>query len=301
MAAAEAAGFQPTGEFVQLNSYENRVFDVAMEDGQRLIAKFYRPGRWSKETILEEHSFLADLNAEDIPAVAPIVQKNGSTLSLQENLWTAFFPKVRGRLPDELLSNDLVKVGRLLARVHTVGARKRALHRPTLDSSFPGGWPTLDRLEKWVAPEVADRYFPAAEQILDAMEDTFDFSQFQRIHGDCHRGNLLNDGQQFFLVDFDDFVNGPAIQDFWMLLSGDAESLQEEQDLILQGYEELREFPHDQWEWIPLLRGLRIIMYSGWIAQRWEDPNFPRLFPEFGSYSYWAKEVEALERIAWTI
>jgi Ser/Thr protein kinase RdoA (MazF antagonist) len=220
---------------------------------------------------------------------------------LQENLWTAFFPKVRGRLPDELLQDDLVKVGRLLARVHTVGARKRALHRPTLDSSFPGGWPTLERLHSWVAPEVADRYFPAAEKILDAMEDVFDFSQFQRIHGDCHRGNLLNDGQQFFLVDFDDFVNGPAIQDFWMLLSGDEESLQQEQDLILRGYEELRQFPHDQWEWIPILRGLRIIMYSGWIAQRWEDPNFPRLFPEFNSYSYWAKEVEALERIAWKI
>ncbi|MBX2988291.1 MAG: serine/threonine protein kinase [Bdellovibrionaceae bacterium] len=301
MMAAENAGFEPTGEFLQLNSYENRVFDLSLEDRSHLIAKFYRPGRWSRDTILEEHEFLLDLQAEDITAVAPVRQKDGSTVSLQEGLWTAFFPKVRGRLPDELLDADLVKVGRLLARVHMVGARKPAPHRPTLDTAYHGGWPALTRLEDWIAPEVRTRYIDAAERILEAIEDTFDPAQFQRIHGDLHRGNLLNDGQKFFLVDFDDFVNGPVVQDFWMLLSGDEDRLEDEQNLLLEGYEELLDFPHEQWEWIPLLRGLRILMYSGWIAHRWQDPSFPRLFPDFGSYAYWAKEVEALEKISWDL
>lgn len=301
MSAAEDAGFEPTGEFTQLNSYENRVFDVSLEDRSHVIAKFYRPGRWSRETILEEHEFLLDLQAEGIHAVAPLPQKNGVTLSSQGGLWTAFFPKVRGRLPDELLDADLVKVGRLLARVHNVGARRTARHRPVFDTSYHGGWPTLDRLEDWIAPEVKSRYVDAAEHILEVIDETFDPSRFSRIHGDCHRGNLLNNGQEFFLIDFDDFVIGPAVQDFWMLLSGDTETLAREQDLLLEGYSELREFPEEQWDWIPLLRGLRILMYSGWIAQRWEDPSFPRLFPDFETYSYWAKETEALEKIAWSI
>lgn len=301
MTAAENAGFVPTGEFAQLNSYENRVFDLALEDGARVIAKFYRPGRWSRETILEEHEFLADLASEDIPAIAALPQKNGLTLSQNEGLWTAFFPKVRGRLPDELLPADLVRVGRLLARVHEIGSRKTAPHRGTLGTSYYGGWTTLNLLENWVAPEVAARYFDAAEHVLERIDDTFDLSSIHRIHGDCHRGNLLSNGQSFFLVDFDDFVNGPPVHDFWMLLSGDAESFDRERDALMEGYEELRSFPHEQWSWIPLLRGLRILMYSGWIASRWEDPSFPRLFPEFGSYSYWAKETEALERLAWTL
>lgn len=301
MNAAERAGFQVTGEFAQLNSYENRVFDLALEDGSKVIVKFYRPGRWSRETILEEHEFLLDLEAEEIPTVAPLRQADGSTLSLQDGLWTAFFPKVRGRLPDELMPADLVRVGRLLARVHAVGARKPARYRPSLDTSHYGGWGTLQTLESWVSPEVRTRYMEAAEHLLGAIDDTFEPSLFQRIHGDCHRGNLLSNGENYFLVDFDDSVSGPPIQDFWMLLSGDKESFEAERDALMTGYEETRTFEWDQWDWIPLLRALRIIGYSGWIAARWEDPSFPRLFPEFGSYPYWAKETEALEKLAWEI
>lgn len=300
MEATEAAGFEPTGEFSQLNSYENRVFDVKLEDGRRVIAKFYRPGRWSRDSLLEEHEFLQDLQAEGIPAVAPLLLSGGSSLILHEGLWTAFFPKVLGRLPDEFVGDDLQKVGRLLAKVHNVGVRKKARHRPVMDSSYHGGWPTLERLEEWVAPEVADRYFAAAEIILQEIDEVIDPRQFHRIHGDCHRGNLLHNGQEFFLIDFDDFVTGPVIQDFWMLMTGD-EAFTDEQSLILKGYEELREFPHHQWAWIPLLRGLRILMYSGWIAARWTDPSFPRLFPTFRDYTYWAKETEALERISWSL
>lgn len=301
MSAAEAAGYQPTGEFQQLNSYENRVFDLSLETGDNVIAKFYRPGRWSREAIQEEHDFLLALKAEDIHAVAPLVQADGSTVSLQDGLLTAFFPKVRGRLPDEFLNDDLARVGRLIARVHMIGARREAEHRPTLDAHHYGGWATLDFMEPVIVPEIRQRYFEAAENIIAAAEDVLDPSEYQRIHGDCHRGNLLSTGKEFFLVDFDDFLNGPVVHDFWMLLSGDDDRFEDEQNEILEGYEELMEFPHHQWEWIPILRGLRIIRYSGWIAERWKDPSFPRLFPDYGTYPYWAREVEALEKIAWQL
>lgn len=305
--AAEDAGYLPTGEFTQLNSYENRVFDLKLEEApetsevRNVIAKFYRPQRWSKEALLEEHEFLASLKNEGIPAVAPLIQPNGSTLLEIDGMYATFFPKVLGRMPQEFLPGELLKVGRLMAQVHNIGARKKAPHRPTLDASCPGGWPALEMLQQWITPEVRHRYNQAAEKILFAIEDLFDPRDFIRIHGDCHKGNLLSNGQEFFLVDFDDFVNGPVIQDFWMLLSGDEDQTDDEKYQIIDGYEELREFPHHQWDWIPLLRGLRIISYASWIAKRWEDPSFPRLFPEFNTYTYWAEEVEALEKIAWKV
>lgn len=303
--AAEQAGFYPTGEFTQLNSYENRVFDLKLEEPvngvRNVIAKFYRPHRWSKEAILAEHEFLLELKNDGIPAVAPLIQSPHSTLAEIDGMYTAFFPKVLGRMPQEFLKGELQKVGRLMAQVHNIGSRKAAPSRPTLDTSYYGGWDTLDYLQDWITPEVRRRYTEAAELILHGIDDIFDPSEFIRIHGDCHKGNLLSNGQQFFLVDFDDFVNGPVIQDFWMLLSGDDDSLDEEKYQIIEGYEELREFPDHQWKWIPMLRGLRIISYAGWIARRWDDPSFPRLFPEFNSYTYWAEEVEALEKIAWKV
>ncbi|MGZ3770286.1 MAG: serine/threonine protein kinase [Bdellovibrio sp.] len=319
--AAEKAGFIPTGEFTQLNSYENRVFDIKLEEpyapdlsnisgtsntpealnkNKNLIAKFYRPYRWSKEAILDEHEFLISLKNEGIFAVAPLQSEDDKTLFEIEGMYVAFFPKILGRMPQEFLSGELHKVGRLMAQVHNVGARKPALHRPNLDT-LNQGWSTLDFLQEWISPELRKRYNIAAEDILYAIDDTVDSSEFIRIHGDCHKGNLLNNGKEFFLVDFDDFLNGPVMQDFWMLLSGDEDSLDDEKMQIIDGYEELREFPHHQWSWIPLLRGLRIIHYAGWIGKRWEDPSFPRLFPEYNTYKYWAEEVEALEKIAWQI
>jgi Ser/Thr protein kinase RdoA (MazF antagonist) len=303
----EQAGFIPTGEFLQLNSYENRVFDISLEfDDPKLareshiISKFYRPGRWSVQTILEEHDFLRDLSHEGIPAVAPLKQKNQSTLNQIEGISFAFFPKVLGRMPQEFQKNDLLQMGRLLAQVHNMGARKKAPHRMALGNS-KFCLEALQLLEDWVAPEIANRYFEAAENIIDFLEAHLDQREFIRIHGDCHKGNLLHNGSSYFLVDFDDFCNGPVVQDFWMLLSGDESSLQEERDFLLEGYEELRPFPIHQWSLIPALRGLRIISYAAWIAKRWDDPSFPRLFPEYNTYRYWAEETESLERIAWSL
>jgi Ser/Thr protein kinase RdoA (MazF antagonist) len=300
MQATEYAGFMPTGEFSQLNSYENRVFDILLENKVRVIAKFYRPGRWTRAAILEEHEFLAALADDHLAAISPLRLKGGSTLIEFEKIWVAFFPKVRGRLPQEFLGQELSQIGRMLAQLHNIGSLRPAQHRPTMDSSYLGGWETLDFLQEWVTPEVRDRYNNAAADILELKDEFFEPRDFIRIHGDCHKGNLLHDGSNFSLIDFDDFCNGPVVQDFWMLLSGDADTIESEKQLILKGYEELREFPSYQWNWVPLLRGLRIISYAGWIARRWSDPSFPRIFPEFNTYKYWVEETEALEKIAWS-
>lgn len=297
LSATEEAGFHPTGEFTQLNSYENRVFDLKLEDSQpaRVIAKFYRPGRWSRDCILEEHEFLFDLQKEGLKAVAPLPQRGDATLTQHQGMFFALFPKVLGRMPEEFLGDDLKQVGRNLARLHNVGAQKSFRHRPQLGAKPYSAWETLEFLSEWVAPEVWPRYEAAAIQIIESMEKQIDPREFIRIHGDCHRGNLLFN-KEFYYVDFDDCMMGPAVQDFWMLFSS-AEN-KDEQSLIVSGYEELREFPDHQWQWASLLRGLRIMSYAAWIARRWKDPSFPRLFPEFNSYTYWAEEVESLEKIS---
>lgn len=308
LAATEEAGFHPTGEFTQLNSYENRVFDIRLEksssEHERVIAKFYRPGRWPKDALLEEHEFLFDLQKEGIPVIAPLLHKNGSSLCEMKGMFVAFFPKFMGRMPEEFLQNDLYQVGRRLAQIHNIGARKDFQHRAILGEAPYSSWDNLELLSRWVAPEVWQRYEKSVITIIEAFESYLDPRDFIRIHGDCHRGNLLakllpGNQREFFFVDFDDCAMGPEVQDFWMLFSGS--DLEEEKEMILSGYEELREFPIKQWQWVPLLRGLRIFSYSAWIARRWSDPSFPKLFPNFETFTFWAEETEALEKIAWSL
>lgn len=325
--ATEEAGFKPTGEFTQLNSYENRVFDIRLESlaksdfgslnelststDSRVIAKFYRPQRWSRDCILEEHQFLFDLQKEGIPVVAPLMWGTGSerqSLLTISGMSVAFFPKFLGRMPEEFLEKDLSQVGRRLAQIHNIGARRSFVHRPRLGETPYSSWDNLDLLSSWMAPETWHRYEEAAITILEKFDQLITSQNFIRIHGDCHRGNLLSrllpgNQREFFFVDFDDCAMGPEIQDFWMLLAGGADSDEaaKEHELITGGYEELRDFPDEQWQWIPLLRGLRIISYSAWIARRWSDPSFPKLFPQFQSYTFWAEETEAIEKIAWSL
>lgn len=306
--AIDLAGYRTTGEISQLNSYENRVFDVRLEKSSqapqpvdRVIAKFYRPRRWSEAAIKDEHDFLLDLTREGIPAVAPLPLSNGTTTLTHEGYVLALFPRVYGRMPDEFLPGQLKQVGRTLARIHNVGARKPARHRPNLTVANYG-WPALDRLERYVYPELWRRYEEICMQILEEIEEQLEEATHIRIHGDCHKGNLLQSAsgdRDFFFVDFDDFCNGPVVQDFWMLLSGDEddEEAEAERDEIVAGYEELREVP-DEWHLFAPLRALRIIHYAGWIAHRWNDPFFQRIFPEFQSYNYWLDELTRLEKIA---
>lgn len=303
--AVEAAGFMPTGEYSQLNSYENRVFDIRLEahssapdSVERVIVKFYRPHRWTSEAIRDEHEFLNDLANEGIPAIAPYQLANGRTTLKHEDYEMAIFPRVVGRMPDEFLTGQLKQVGRTLARIHNVGARRPAKHRPVLNAQNYG-WPALERLERFVYPELWLRYEETCILLLEHIEETLDESTFIRLHGDCHKGNLLHNGKEFFFVDFDDFCNGPVVQDFWMLLSGsldDADAAHEHEE-ICAGYEELREIP-DEWHLFGPLRALRIIHYAGWIAQRWQDAFFQQVFPTFQTYNYWLDELTRLEKIA---
>lgn len=202
-------------------------------------------------------------------------------------------------MPEEFLGDDLKSVGRKLAQIHNIGAQKEFEHRPVIAEHPWTPWETLDFLERWVAPEVWPRYREAATRLNEQLQEIIDPSEFIRIHGDCHRGNLLNTGAQdrseFFFLDFDDTCMGPVSQDFWMLFSSFSGT--EEQELLLSGYEEFREFPRHQMDWFLPLRGLRVLSYAAWIARRWEDPSFPRLFPDFNTYNYWAEEVETLEKI----
>lgn len=297
----ESLGIRTTGEFTQLNSYENRVFEVRLEENdlnaEKLIAKFYRPGRWSKEAIQDEHQFLTDLKTEGIEVVAPYEIKSQTIFSHQD-IFFSLFPKFYGRMPQELLQGDFQKIGRTLALIHNVGSRQKAKFRPSMTADIYGK-ESLKILKNTVAMEMWSRYEKAAQQIIAFLEDHLDPERFIRIHGDCHRGNLLNDGSRFFFVDFDDFCNGPEAQDFWMLLSQD--QFDDELNEILDGYTEIRDFDESQIELFEPLRGLRIIHYAKWIAARWTDPSFPRLFPDFQSYSYWAQETEQLEKIAWSL
>ncbi len=298
----EKHGFIPTGEIQQLNSYENRVFDIQLEpvnnQKQNLIAKFYRPGRWSLETLLDEHNFEIELKNESLQVAAPYILKNKSTVDSVNGIYYTFFEKIRGRLIQEFLPNDFLKMGRWMAQLHNIGEAKWAEHRTTLGPSADHKWDLLDQMYDAVAVEVRGKYFDAAEKIFNALDQKLNDHPFIRIHGDLHRGNILESPEGFVVVDFDDFVNGPAIQDVWMMMPDQNFKDSLEFNNLVKGYEDLRHFPFDQVDLIPLLRGYRMISYAGWILNRWSDPSFPKLFPDFGNYTYWVEETEALTKIA---
>jgi Ser/Thr protein kinase RdoA (MazF antagonist) len=308
--SVELAGFPLTGSFLQLNSYENRVFDFHLESEkltefheglkERVIAKFYRPGRWSQECILEEHEFLQDLKDAGVPVIAPLKLNNDSTILESEGLFLSVFPKGWGRLPQELYEEDLKTIGRALAHVHNVGEQKIAKHRPILTAEKYGDV-ALNILDPWIPMSVKDRYFNAGDKILDVLDDLIDPNDFIRIHGDCHKGNILElEGKKkklFFFMDFDDFCMGPVAQDFWMLFSDESEK-EKELGAILEGYEELRHFPKHQLALFEPLRALRVMHYSSWIGKRYDDPMFQQTFPHFKEEAYWFEEVVELERIA---
>lgn len=303
--AVETAGIRCTGRCQPLNSFENRVYDVEIEwEGEgkppnpsaaHRVVKFYRPGRWTREQILEEHEFLSDLEDAEIPAVGPLKFQDGSTLkTLDSGIHYCLFPKIGGRAPDELDEAGLRRVGRLLARIHAVGRMKSAKARVRLSPDTYGIANLEYLLEKNLIPEeFRARYETAAREICGLTREWFAETRTQRIHGDCHLGNLLFGSSGWFFVDFDDMVVGPPVQDLWLLLPGrDRQKL----EVLLEGYEEIGEFDRTSLRLIEPLRALRFIHYTGWIARRWDDPAFPAAFPNFGSYRYWKDETEDLER-----
>lgn len=305
--AVEAAGLPCTGRCLALNSFENRVYDVEVEDAQgdrtRRVVKFYRPGRWSRAQVLEEHVFLKDLAEAEIPVVVPRAFADGDTLRALSveggEILFGVFPKAGGRAPDELSGEALEQVGRLLGRLHQVGASRAAGARLRLDvAAFMEG-PLRLLEEDFLPPETKGRYGDAARGLIAgaraALARLETRTPFTRIHGDCHLGNLLWTQAGACFVDFDDMVVGPAVQDLWLLAPGRDAEAEEARERLLVGYRQFRDFDSQALREIEWLRGLRLIHYSGWLARRWEDPAFKAAFPQFGSAAYWREECQALE------
>ena len=296
LAAIEAGGFAPTGNCSPLTCLENRVYDVRLEDGSHVVVKFYRPGRWSREAILDEHRFLSELRGVEIPVCAPLAFPDGDTLHDVEGIHYAVWPRTGGRSPDEFSDEQVAIVGRLIARIHNLGAAGGAEHRRQLDSANSALEP-LALLEDrgFLPPECQRRYRQAVEEVAALYDAWSEGVPLHRIHGDCHAGNLLNGAEGWFFLDFDDFVIGPAVHDVWMLLPGRDSEGARQRSLFIDAYRQFRDFDTTWLRLVEPLRAFRFVWYAGWIARRWEDPAFPATFPHFGSLEYWERETRDLE------
>jgi Ser/Thr protein kinase RdoA (MazF antagonist) len=296
--AVAAAGHEPSGHCFALNALENRVYDVRLEDGAHVVAKFYRPGRWSRDTILDEHRLLAALVEAEIPVCAPMTFPDGDTLHEIEDIHYAIWPRTGGRSPDELADDQIEVLGRLMARIHTIAADLGAPHRRTLDpESVP--LEALDLLEDggFLPPSCLNRYVGAVEALVEIYDDRSRGIELQPIHGDCHAGNLLHGREGWFFLDFDDMVNGPPVQDVWMLVPGRDLEADRQRRLLVESYRQFRPFDEASFALIEPLRGFRFVFYAGWIAKRWQDPAFPDAFPHFGTDEYWETETRDLEEL----
>jgi Ser/Thr protein kinase RdoA (MazF antagonist) len=297
--AVEASGVLCNPLCYPLNSFENRVYEVECEDRSRLVAKFYRPGRWSRAQILEEHAFLADLDKDEVPVCPTRPFPDGGTLATIDNIAYCLFPRRGGRAPDELDDALAERLGRLVARIHNVGAAGRAEHRVRLsgDTMAREDLAWLDA--KGCLPAgIEHRYLTAANRIADVADDRLRGVEVHRIHGDLHLGNLLLRDGIFHALDFDDMMVGPAVQDLWLLLPGRDTDTRRLRNVFVDAYEELRRFDHGSMRLVEPLRGLRMIHYAAWIARRFHDPIFPRTFVHFGTEAYWDEQTRDLEDLA---
>jgi Ser/Thr protein kinase RdoA (MazF antagonist) len=298
--AVETGGRRATGRFLILNSYENRVYQFEMEDGSWVVGKFYRPGRWSRETILAEHHFLAELDAEEIPVAVPLEIVPGSTLGEVEDILFALYPRLGGRAPDELDDEQVALLGRLLARIHNVGARRDAPERIRLGPTTYGRDNLARLLELDVLPiDVRSAYAGTVEVLLQRIEPLFLDVPVHRIHGDCHLGNLLWTPRGAAFLDFDDMAVGPAVQDVWLLVGSADDEGRRQREKLVEAYAGFRDFSPIWLRLVEPLRALRYVHYATWIARRWGDPIFRRTFAHFGSVRYWQDQVQDLrEQIA---
>lgn len=299
--ALDGAGLRGDGRILQLNSYENRVFQLFLEDGSAVVAKFYRPGRWSDAQILEEHAFALELVEAEVPVVPPreLPGADGRTLVAVPGTPHRFAVADRcaGREPELDQPGTLRRIGAFIGRLHAVGARNRFAHRLTLDPRhdgprarrllLDGGFVTEAERPAWRAA------CDAALEVIVAAFDRVGPLPVLRLHGDCHIGNVLwRDGPH--VVDLDDALNGPAVQDLWMLVSGDPDTMAAQLAELLAGYEDFRDFDRAQLALIEPLRTLRMLRHAAWLAERWQDPSFPLNFPFFGTPAYWSQQTAQL-------
>ena len=296
--AVESLGFECDGRVLALNSYENRVYRIGRENNLPLVAKFYRPERWTDNAILEEHAFSAELLAADISVVAPLMI-NGQTLHHDEALRFALFPMQGGHAPEPGDKETLIHIGRALGRLHCVGASKDFSYREKLGIRNKAEEPVHYLLEAhWLPPELEDNFISLCEQLIDQIEHAWQRAghfETLRLHGDCHPGNLLWRDNTVHFVDLDDALTGPAMQDCWMLLNGSFETRSQQMAWLLEGYEVFRKFNRAELHLIEALRAMRIIHYHAWIARRWHDPAFPAAFPWFESSRHWEGVITQLQ------
>ena len=312
--ALDAVGQRGDGRVLQLNSYENRVFQVMLEDGSAVVAKFYRPGRWSNAQIVEEHAFALELAAAEVTAVPPLALRAephtpGLTLHGEPPTlacWQAATGEQRfavaarcaGREPELDDPAVLRQIGRFLGRLHSVGQRQPFLHRQVMNVQTDGERAIAVLLDgAFVADAERPAWQAASQQALALLVSAFEALgplKTLRLHGDCHIGNVLWRDGAAHVVDLDDAVQGPAVQDLWMLVSGDAQTMATQLNTMLQGYEQFMEFDDRERTLIEPLRTLRMLRHSAWLAARWGDPTFPLNFPYFGTAAYWSQQTTQL-------
>jgi Ser/Thr protein kinase RdoA (MazF antagonist) len=296
--AIEAVGHRCDGRVLALNSYENRVYQIGIEEGQPVVAKFYRPARWSDAAIREEHAFAGELAAQEIPVVAPLL-RDGVSLHVHRGFRYAVFPRRGGRWPELGVSDDREWVGRFLGRIHAVGRAARFVNRTRLSMEELGRKARDFVLDgDWMPDYLATKYADLTDELLDEVEARaaeWGGAILGRILGDCHRGNILWTDQGPHFVDLDDCLTGPAMQDLWMLLAGGQQEMRTELHDLLKGYEQFLPFDRREIALIEPLRALRMIHYSAWLARRWHDPAFPQAFPWFAEPRYWEQHYRALD------
>jgi Ser/Thr protein kinase RdoA (MazF antagonist) len=298
LGAVESLGLACDGRVLALNSYENRVFRVGMEDAAPLVAKFYRPGRWSEAAIGEEHDFALELADAGLSVVAPL-RVDGLTLHRHGRQRFALFPLQGGHAPEPGDRDVLRRLGQSLGQLHNIGARRRFEHRPNLDLDTFGEAPVNFLLDHgWLPAELEDNFAGLADALFEHLDALWLHTaglEVLRLHGDCHPGNLLWRDDRAHFVDLDDCLSGPAVQDLWMLLSGPADEQSQQLGWLLEGYEIYRAFDRRELALVEALRTLRLLHFNAWIARRWHDPAFPAAFPWFGERRHWERTITQLQ------
>ena len=295
--AVESQGYLSDGRFLALNSYENRVYQIGIDEAQPLIAKFYRPQRWSAAQILEEHQFCFELAEQELPVVAPLRNAGGESLFSYGDFLFALYPRRGGYAPELDNLDNLFTLGRLLGRFHAVGAIRPFVTRPALDLQGFGIDSCQLIARDFIPQELRAAYTSVSDELLALMARQLrEYGDMHgiRVHGDCHSGNILCRDDNPHFVDFDDARTAPAIQDIWMLLSGSRSEQLQQLAEIIEGYSEFYQFEARQLALIEVLRTLRIMHHAAWLARRWNDPAFPRAFPWFNTVRYWGDHILAL-------
>jgi Ser/Thr protein kinase RdoA (MazF antagonist) len=292
--AIESIGVRVDSGLLALNSYENRVYQFIAEDRLRYVVKFYRPQRWSEAQLREEHGFALELAQHNIPLVAPIIY-NGNSLLSYKGYYFAIFPSAGGRQFEVDNLEQIEAVGRFVGHIHQVASGKDFLYRPSFNVDTYLHQPLLELRNSGLVPEqLAQAFFTILAQVVEHASGMYQCTKPIRLHGDCHPGNILwRDGPTF--VDLDDCRSGPAVQDLWMMLSGDRAQQTLQLDTLVSAYQESTDFDHAQLYLIEPLRAMRMVHYMAWLSKRWQDPAFPQAFPWFATDKYWEQQILALK------